>query len=169
MCSVFDYLEATKPYLKDRWLVDVYPNEILKRWPYQRIKKYHCVRPECGEPLTKEDMVLQGNVIPHAMHEWCFADLTSGVTDACFMCGDWLEDQKLEAQKREPNRIFHRLHTGAHYCMEYFSVISCKAFGADMRFLLDEKGLRSPDYQISKKHGTHDRLQRRSTKIVVSR
>jgi hypothetical protein len=53
--------------------------------------------------------------------------------------------------------------------MEYFSVISSKAFGADMRFLLDEKGLRSPDDQISKKHGTHDRLQRRSTKIVVSR
>lgn len=141
--SVFDYMEAAKPYLEGRWLADVYPKEILEQWPYYNIKKYHCVMPWCGGRLTAQEMMPRGDVLPQAMHETCFAKLVSGVTDACIMCGDWLEDEKLAAQEREPGSIFHRLHTGAHHCIEYYSVISCKTFGADMGFLLDEKGVGS--------------------------
>jgi len=155
MLSVFDYLAAAKPYLRDRWLIDVYPGQILERWPYRLVRKYHCIRHECGGPLTKEDMEMRGGVVPEAMHRWCYRDLIIGITDACFICGDWLEDEKLDDQKNEPGQIIHRLHTGAHHCMEYYSVISCKALGADMRFLLDEKRLGSYEHQVNA--GTHGR------------
>ena len=137
----FKYLEAAKPYLKGRWLADVYPPDILERWPYQNINQYHCIVPWCGQRLTPQEMMPKNGESPHAMHETCFAKLTSGVTDTCFICGDWLEDEKLDAQKSEPTQIFHRLHTGAHHCIEYYSVISCKAFGANMNFLLDERDM----------------------------
>ena len=141
--SVFNYLEAAKPYLKNRWIADVYPSEIRERWPYQKINQYHCIVPWCSQPLTPQEMMPKNGDMPQAMHESCFAKLIIGVTDTCMMCGDWIEDEKMAAQKKEPTRIFHRIHTGAHHCIEYYSVISCKAFGADMQFLLDERGLSS--------------------------
>lgn len=88
--------------------------------------------------MSHQEMEPPDRITPRALHAKCFARWTSRISEECPICKEDLSDEKVNMQKVSPYDLHHRVCEGQ--CIDYFSILSCKALGDDMSFLADEQG-----------------------------
>ncbi len=137
MCNVrtehVDILRNS-PAVRGKFLSQLFPKHFMENIPYENIKVGCCI--QCGRRMHPNEMEPPGRQTPRAMCPECYDYLTSNISDECPICGEYLPKRKVDAQRGNPKEVSHRIHDGK--CLDYFSIISCKALGDDMSFLADE-------------------------------
>ena len=134
--NVFLRFHAVIPHLTGKFLAEVFPHHFIENLPYNSVEPYHCIHPNCGRLMSHFEMFPPDRLTPRAVCPQCWAKMTSGFTEECWVCGDYLEEWRWKNQKTQPRDLHYRIH--GSYCSDYFSVISAKALGQDMSFLRDE-------------------------------
>jgi hypothetical protein len=124
------------PNVKGKLLSELFPQGFFNRFSYNDVEVRHCLH--CKKAMTHNEMEPPDKLTPRAMHVQCFAEFTNGITEECPICGGYLSNDKVDAQSHSHYDIHHRICEGR--CMDYFSLVSCKALGDDMSFLVDEQG-----------------------------
>lgn len=174
MCNVIERVNAMRPHLQGRSSNNIFHPIITQNHPYQRIQVGHCINTMCGRPMNGLEMYPPDRQTARSMCPTCYAAwagwLANDYYPKCWICGGELEAQKVAAFRANPNEVSNRLHDGQ--CLDYFSLLSCKALGQDMSFLADEHMLQAPpqfqhsashpsfrhDSQIAGHTGQHTRL-----------
>ena len=127
MCNVLARLSAMAPFVQGRSLRQLYPAQFMQNWPYRQVRPGCCINPVCGRQMSHEEMFPAHKNTPRAMCPECYAEWTSAVTEQCPVCGDYLENWRVEKQRHQPHEVTFRLHDGT--CLDYFSLLSGKALG----------------------------------------
>ena len=137
---------AVIPHLTGKFLAEVFPHHFIENLPYNSVEPYHCIHPNCGRLMSHFEMFPPDRLTPRAVCPQCWAKMTSGFTEECWVCGDYLEEWRWKNQKTQPRDLHYRIH--GSYCSDYFSVISAKALGQDMSFLNENCGFdhQTPQY-----------------------
>ena len=125
--------------IKGKLLSELFPKGFFNRFSYNDVEVKHCLH--CKRSMTHNEREPPDKLTPRAMHVQCFAEFTNGITEVCPICEGYLSNDKVNAQSNSPYDIHHRICEGR--CMDYFSIVSCKALGDDMSFLADEQGLQN--------------------------
>jgi len=96
----------------------------LNRFPYALMEG--CC-PKCGRPLQDWERRPQGR----ATRSMCRGDyerlIAGGIDNYCLVCGDRLEDYKVQAQYRNPREVEHHIHEGG--CKTVWTVLHNVALG----------------------------------------
>lgn len=127
MCNVLTRLSAMVPFVQGRALQQLYPAQFMQNWPYHQVRPGCCINPVCGRQMFHEEMFPADKNTPRAMCPECYSEWTSAVTEQCPVCGDYLENWRVDSQTHQPHEVTFRLHDGT--CLDYFSLLSGKALG----------------------------------------
>lgn len=136
MCNVLEKLNAIIPYIQGKDLNNLYPSQFIDNWPYSSVNPYCCI--SCGRRMTNNEMIPSNRATPRAVCLVCYNEWQSFIirTERCRVCGDYLEKWRLDRFRAHSQEISNRLHEGR--CLDYFCLLSGKALGSDMSFLMDE-------------------------------
>ena len=138
MCNVrTEHVDIMRndPKVRGKSLNQLFPQHFMDNLPYHKIKIGCCI--QCGRRMSRHEMEPPGKT-PRAICPECYAKWTSEVTKKCPICDENLPNHKVQAQSSNPQEVSFRIHDGK--CLDYFSIVSCKALGDDMSFLADETG-----------------------------
>jgi hypothetical protein len=164
MCDVREeYVDLMRndPNIRGKSLSQLFPQYFMANMPYQNIKVGCCIMD--GRPMSHHEME-PPKKSPRAICSDCYSKWTSQVTEICPICGEALPIKRVEVQADDPYEVALRIHDGK--CLEYFSLLSCKALGDDMSFIAEETGYQPPqqykqqyqppqEYQPPTKQPTH--------------
>jgi hypothetical protein len=128
--NVYLFFHVLVPYLREKCLEDLFPKRFMNSFPYDSVLVHRCIVNGCGRPIDKREMFLDQNGFPSAICSSCFLEMTSRQTEECWVCGDSLEDWRLEMQKARPHDVDYKIHELR--CRDYFSIVSVKAMGLKM-------------------------------------
>jgi hypothetical protein len=136
MCNVLEKLNAIIPYIQGEYLNNLYPPEFINNWAYNSVNPYRCI--SCSRRMTNNEMFPSNRATPRAVCKVCYDKWQFFIirTERCRVCGDYLEKWRLDRFKANSQEISNRLHDGR--CLDYFCLLSGKALGSDMSFLMDE-------------------------------
>ena len=136
--NVIEKVKALIPQLRGRSLNQIFPPNITQNFQFQRVRKGYCINQYCRRnyPLSKEEMFPSGRATPRALCSECWNYLAKIYAEECWVCGEYLEGGKVNAQRSNP----YDIHTQIHdlICADWFSLVSAKALGFDMSFLKDD-------------------------------
>jgi hypothetical protein len=135
------------PNVRGKYLNQLFPQKSLNMIPYQLLRYHQCIF--CGRTVEQYDMEPPDMVNPKPMHSKCFNRLAVRISKKCLICKNILSQDKIDAQSHSPNDSYYRICDG--YCIDYFSIVSCKIFGDDMTFIADELELQPLYKQQSSK------------------
>ncbi|VBB45035.1 hypothetical protein TRIP_B350167 [uncultured Desulfatiglans sp.] len=125
-----------KNYRKIKKLDKMFPAQFMEHIPYGTAQPGRCLI--CGKQMSHSEMHPSGRATPRATCESCYAQWAAdlSVTETCRVCGEYLEDSRMNQFRRNPREISNRLHDGR--CMDYFAILSCKVLDEDMSWLVDD-------------------------------
>ena len=118
---------AMAPFVQGRALRQLFSAQFMQNWPYHRVRPGCCINPVCGRQMSHEEMFPADKKTPRAMCPDCYAEWTRTVTEHCPVCGDYLENWRVDNQIHQAHEVTFRLHDGR--CLDYFSLLSGKALG----------------------------------------
>jgi len=145
--NVLHRAQAIIPHIRGSYLSFHFPEEFIRNLSHDRAQPGKCIK--CLNDMAHHDMHPPGRITPRAICPKCWAVLTSQLTQNCWVCGSWLDQQTIEHQQRAPQDIHHRIHDGK--CMDYFSLVSARALGVNTGVCESPKpGLVHPNQMIEK-------------------
>ena len=154
MCNVrTEHVDIMRnsPHVRGKSLSQLFPANFMANLPYDRVMVGHCI--QCGRLMSRDEMQPPGRQTPRAMCQQCYDYWTSSQSDVCPICKEYLSNDKLNGQRMNPKEVSFRIHDGK--CLDYFSIVSCKALGDDMSFLADE----NQAYNFNQFQPDHPNLQ----------
>ncbi len=120
-------VQATLPYIRDKFLNQVYPVHFMQNLPYGLYPPGYCIR--CGRWMSQNERFPLYSITPRAMHQGCYDAWGDDIfqTEECFVSGEYFNKQKINAFHRNPNDLHNRLYDGK--AEDYFSIVSGYALG----------------------------------------
>jgi hypothetical protein len=112
MCEFTDnqHKTATLNFIGDKSIEEVVPPNVQNKFRYF-LQQGHC--PRCGKVLSRSERKPSGRATRSMCVECYDRLITSHISNNCFLCDMGLPDSKINAQKKEPREVTHRLHDGA--------------------------------------------------------
>jgi hypothetical protein len=103
--------------------------------------------------MSYEEMFPTNKNTPRAMCPECYAAWIREVTEQCPVCGDYLENWRVNNQRHQPHEVSFRLHDGR--CLDYFSLLSGKALGQRVGIIDEACAYGYPQLQQGYVDGQH--------------
>ena len=123
--NVLTVFSAMAPYVRGRSLSELFPAHFMQNLPFNRIQQGCCIF--CIRPMAYEEMFPPDRLTPRAICPECWAALTANISEACWVCGNYLEDWKINQQRIQLSELHFRIH--GEKCGDYFSLCSAQGLG----------------------------------------
>lgn len=119
------------PYVKGKRFYGVYPDYFLMDMPFGRDPYYHCLLGR--KHMSEAMMTMDESIKPYAVCKECWDLMIRNFEEKCIVCGDYLEELRLDYQVQYPRDYRYRMHDGK--CINAFASLVARTLGYDTGFL----------------------------------